>query len=105
MKSAEAIATLPERFQPKMAGNLALAIQFEFAGKDGGRWWLRIAEGVCSVGRGDTDNPDATVRMAAADFAGINDGSLNAPDVFWSGRIDIEGDVDAVLALPAVMGW
>ncbi len=96
---------LPERFRPKMAGIMAAVIQFDFAGDDGGRWFMRIGEGVCTVGEGEVAEPDATVKMSAADFVGINDGAVSAPDVFWSGRIDIEGSVDAVLALPAVMGW
>jgi putative sterol carrier protein len=99
------MARLPGRFKPRMAGKLAATIQFEFTGQQSGRWWLRIAEGQCTVGPGEVDEPDATVRMSAADFVGINDGSVNAPEVFWSGRIEIAGDVEAVLALPPVMDW
>ena len=105
MRIAEVMGSLPERFRPKMAGNMVAAIQFDFTSRDGGRWWLLIDEGECSVGQGDVANPDATVTMNAADFVGINDGSINAPDVFWSGRIDIDGSVDAVLALPPIMQW
>ncbi len=105
MTIVEAMESLPQRFRPKMAGNLVTTIQFDFSGKDGGRWWLRIAEGRCIVGQGDVIDPQATVRMSAADFAGINDGAIHAPDVFWSGRIDIEGSVEAVLALPPIMDW
>jgi putative sterol carrier protein len=105
MNLAQAMASLPERFQAKMAGNLVTTIQFEFSGEGGGRWWLRIDQGECTTGRGEVSDPEATVRMSAADFAGINDGTINAPDVFWSGRIDIQGSVEAVLALPAVMQW
>jgi putative sterol carrier protein len=99
------MATLPDRFEPRMAGNLAATIQFDFTGEQGGRWWLRIVDGHCAVGPGDAPEPDASVTMSAADFVAINDGSIRAPDVFWSGRIDIEGSVDAVLALPPIMGW
>jgi len=105
MTLAEVMASLPGRFRPKMAGNLVTTIQFEFTGEDGGRWWLRIAGGACATGPGDVAGPEATVRMSVADFVGINEGTVNAPDVFWSGRIEIEGSVEAVLALPAVMAW
>jgi len=99
------MASLPGRFRPKMAGIMVTVIQFDFAGDDGGLWFMRIGEGRCTVGEGVIDGADATVRMSAADFVGINDGTVSAPDVFWSGRIEIEGSVDAVLALPAVMDW
>ena len=105
MKLARVMGSLPERFRPKMAGNMTAAIQFEFSGEGGGRWWMRIAGGKCAIGQGDISQPDAVVKMSAADFIGINDGTIDAPDVFWSGRIDIDGSVEAVLALPAVMGW
>jgi predicted lipid carrier protein YhbT len=102
---AQAMEALPDRFRPRMAGNLAAKIQFEFTGDDGGRWFMRIAEGTCEVGEGEIDGPDAAVRMSAADFVGINEGTVSAPEVFWSGRIDITGDIEAVLALPPVMDW
>lgn len=105
MGLAEVMAGLPGRFEPRMAGNLATTIQFDFTGEDGGRWWMRIEEGDCAVGQGDVASPDATVRMSAAEFVGINEGTVRAPDVFWSGRIDIEGNVETVLALPPVMQW
>ncbi len=105
MTLAEAMESLPERFRPQMAGNLATTIQFDFTDEDGGRWWLRIAEGECAVGQGDVDAPEATVLISAADFVGINDGTISAPDVFWSGKIEIEGSVEAVLALPAILQW
>jgi putative sterol carrier protein len=99
------MASLPGRFRPRMAGVMVTAIQFEFTGDNGGSWFMRIHEGKCEIGEGAVADTDATVRMSAADFVGINDGTVRAPDVFWSGRIDIEGSVDAVLALPPVMGW
>ena len=102
---ARTMEALPGRFRPKMAGIMAAVIQFDFTGDDVGLWSMRIGEGVCTVGEGTVAEPDATVRMSAADFVGINDGTVSAADVFWSGRIDIEGSVDAVLALPAVLGW
>ena len=101
----EVMESLPGRFRPRMAGNLVAVIQFDFTGEDGGRWWMRIEDGECTVGRGETGEADAVVRMSAAGFVGINDGTVSAPDIFWSGRIDIEGSVDAVLALPPVMDW
>jgi predicted lipid carrier protein YhbT len=51
------------------------------------------------------ENPDATVTMAASDFVGINTGEISAPDIFWSGRIHIQGDVEAVIGLAPVMNW
>jgi putative sterol carrier protein len=97
--------SLPERFRPKMAGNLRVTIQFRLIGEDGGEWFITIDEGVCVVHRGVIPEPDATIVMQAADFVGINEGTVNPVDAFWGGLITIEGSVDAVFALPPVMDW
>lgn len=88
-----------------MAGNLRVAIQFKFTGEDGGEWFMTISEGVCLVHQGVVPEPDATIIMQASDFVGINEGTVNPIDTFWGGLITIEGSVDAVFALPPVMGW
>ncbi len=97
--------SLPGRFRPKMAGNLRTIIQFRLEGPDGGEWFVSIAEGRCVVSEGEVAEPDATIIMEAADFIGINEGTVNAVDTFWGGRITVEGNIDAVLALPPVMDW
>ena len=64
-----------------------------------------IDRGECRVRTGTADSPDATVTMAAADFVGINTGERSASEIFWSGRIQVQGDMEAVIALAPIMGW
>jgi len=101
----DVMRSLPGRFWPKMAGNMKATIQFDFTGTNDRLWVLSIASGACVVRPGLDETADATVMMSAADFVGINTGEINATDVFWSGRIQIEGDAEAVIALAPVMGW
>ena len=105
MRTGEVMAALPGRFRPKMAGNMRATIQFDLTGPDGGHWTMIIDRGTCTVHEEATANPDATVSMSAADFVGINTGTVNPAESFWSGRINIEGSVDTVLALPPIMDW
>jgi putative sterol carrier protein len=97
--------SLPGRFQPKLAGNFRATIQFNFSGEESSHWVLTIGGGRCTVAEGLVDEPDATVGMDAADFIGINSGDIPAPELLWGGRIDIEGDVEAVIGLAPVMDW
>lgn len=97
--------SLPNRFRPKMAGNMQATIQFHFTGPEGGMWVLIIKGGKCIPQPGQAENPDATVTMAASDFVGINTGEISAPEIFWSGRIHIQGDVEAVIGLAPVLNW
>jgi putative sterol carrier protein len=103
--TSEIMQSLPGRFRPKVAGNLKTTIQFRLLGEDGGEWFMSIAEGQCKVGRGKSTGADATVIMDAADFIGINEGTVNAVDTFWGGRITVDGNIEAVLALPPLMDW
>jgi len=103
--TSEIMNSLPERFQPKMAGNLKVVIQYRLTGEDGGEWFMTIDEGECVVHKGVFAEADATIIMQAADFVGINEGTINPVDTFWGGLITIEGSIDAVFALPPVMGW
>jgi predicted lipid carrier protein YhbT len=103
--TSEIMQSLPGRFRPKVAGNLETTIQFRLMGEDGGEWFMSVAEGQCDVRRGIIPNADAIIIMDAADFIGINEGTVNAVDTFWGGRITVEGNIDAVLALPPVMDW
>jgi putative sterol carrier protein len=101
----ETMLTLPARFQPKMAGNFRAVVQFDFSGGETSHWILTIGDGRCKVTEGQVEEPDATVSMAAADFIGINNGEIPAPELFWGGQIDIDGDVEAVIGLAPIMGW
>lgn len=104
---SDAMKALPIRFRPEMAGNMQATIQFHFTGAspDSESWILDIKGGKCTTQLGQVENPDATVTMDASDFIGINTGEISAPDIFWSGRIQIQGDVEAVIALAPVMDW
>lgn len=80
-------------------------IQFHFTGSDVTKWVLIIEGGKCILQLGQVEHPDATVTMTASDFVGINTGEISAPEIFWSGRIHIQGDVESVVALAPVMDW
>lgn len=103
--TAEVMQSLPDRFQAKMAGNMQTTIQFELIGEDGGQWVMTIAGGRCTVRPGQTEQADATIITEAAEFVGIQMGQIPAREAFWSGRVKVEGDLEAVIRLPPVMGW
>lgn len=105
VSTAEVMASLPGRFRPEMAGNLQSTIQFNLTGQGGGQWTMVIAEGGCTVHRGPAEGPTAVVKMDAGEFVGINTGRISAVELFWSGRIEVEGEMDAVIALQAIMDW
>ena len=78
---------------------------FDLTGDEGGQWTMFIVAGACDVLPGPADEPTAVVTMEAGEFVGINTGEVSAVEVFWSGRIEVEGEIDAVIALQAIMDW
>ncbi|MFN2188219.1 MAG: SCP2 sterol-binding domain-containing protein [Candidatus Promineifilaceae bacterium] len=105
MTTSETMQSLPGRFQARLAGNLQAVIQFRLTGEDGGQWFMMIGGGDCSVHEGSHESPDSVITMRASDFVGINDGTVDPVSCFWGGLISLEGSVDAVFALPSIMGW
>ncbi len=92
------------RFQSNKAGDLDLVIQFDLSGDGGGQWYATIKDGEMEVDRGTTDDPQATLRMDADDFAQMSDGDLNPMMAFMSGKIKVEGDLNSVMKFQTLVG-
>jgi len=85
------IAELPARFQPDVAGRTRATVQLNLTGDGGGQWWVRIADGQCTLGTGPADRPDTTLTVTAADYVRIRLGELDAVTAAMSGRMAVEG--------------
>lgn len=96
---------MQERFDPRKAEGLNAVIQFDLAGDNGGQYWLRIAEGALSTGKGPADGPRMTLKASADDFYGMMVGALNPMQAFMTGKIKIQGDTNLALKLlPLING-
>jgi putative sterol carrier protein len=71
------IDELPARFRPEVAGTTKALVQLDLSGDGGGLWWVRIADGQCTVGTGPVDKPDVRLVMAASDYVRIRLGRLD----------------------------
>jgi putative sterol carrier protein len=83
----------------QQAGPVNLVLQFDLTGDDGGEWVVEIADGVCSTRRGETEDPTATIRTSAKDFIALFMGELNAVAAYMNGRVQVAGDVTAIMNL------
>ena len=83
--------TLPGHFLPEVAGTTKTTIAVVLTGKDGGRWWVRIADGACEVGTGPAEGADATLTADAADYIQIRLGHLDPMAALMKGRLKVEG--------------
>jgi len=102
MTSEEIAAIFPAmvtRFLPEKAEGVNATFQFDLTGDNGGQFWLRVAEGKCESGQGLVENPKATLKVSADDYASVVSGALNPIQAFMSGKIKIQGDTGIVLKL------
>jgi putative sterol carrier protein len=99
---SEFFDTVATRFRPEQARGVAATVQFCISGPAGGDWQARIDDGALTVQRGLAASPDATVTTSDEVWLGIVNGSQSATGAFFSGRLQLTGDMQLALRLPAL---
>lgn len=97
--AAEIFKEMPSRFKADQASDLKMEVQFELSGDDGGAWYVKVADGACTIEEGAIDSPQATVKMDATDWVDMSTGKLNPMAAFMSGKVKVEGDLNAVMKI------
>jgi len=95
---------MSQNFDSSKAGDLDLSIQFDLSGDGGGTWNAEIADGQINVSEGGLADPTATLSMDADDFESMSNGDLNPMMAFMSGKIKVDGDLNAVMKFQSVVG-
>ena len=90
-------AGMPARFDATKAGDLNATVQFSLSGEGGGDWYVTIANGNCNVQQGNAEQPTATIKMLATDYADLTSGKLNPVNAFMMGKVKVEGDLNTVM--------
>lgn len=80
---------------PDKAKSMNAVFKFELTGDDGGTWTIDLRKDndgdVLITGEGP--EPNVAITMAAADFCGIFNGSVNPMQAFMMGKIKVKGDM------------
>ena len=103
MASAEEVKAIfpamAERLNPEKAAGIEAVILFDLSGENGGRFWLKIANGAAEAGEGDQASPQMTVRASADDWAAVVTGQLNPMQAFMTGKLKIQGDMGLAMKM------
>lgn len=104
MSVAEIFSNMPQNFNADKAAGINASVVFDLSGDEGGAWTVTVADGKCDVKEGAADNPTATIKMSAADYEAMTSGQLNPMMAFMSGKIKVDGDLNAVMKFQSMFG-
>lgn len=77
--------------------DLVLTIEQRIEGAPEGRWQVQIAEGSVAIVRPGSQDADVRIVTDRETAAGIQRGEISAQRAFLDGRLQIGGDVQALL--------
>lgn len=98
----EFLKTLPVKLDADAAEGLDAIYQFDLSGPQGGKFYLIVRNGACSVEEGAHPRPQVVLIMSGEDCLGVLTGRLDGPSIFLSGRLRIEGDFGLALQLKSL---
>jgi putative sterol carrier protein len=93
---------LPGKLDADAAEGLTAVYQFDLSDPGGGRYYLMIDDGACSVTEGSHPDPHVTLAMSGADALGLLKGNLSGQAMAMSGRLSVSGDIGLALQLKSL---
>jgi putative sterol carrier protein len=91
--------TLPSRFKPEKSVGIAVVVQLNITGPEGGSWAVTIKEQKLYVVEGIDSAPTLTLKMNETDFIDMVNGRLSPEKAFFTGRVQFKGDLGVALKL------
>lgn len=98
----EYFAGMPAAFKPEAAAGMNAVYQFDLSGNEGGKWYVRVRQGLLEVGEGIDPSPDVTLRAAAGDYVDIAEGRMNPVLALMTGKFKLEGNMALALKLQSI---
>jgi len=97
------VEALPKYFVPEKAGTTKATIQFDLSGDQGGKWWVKIHDGIAESGKGDPgEAANLTLLADANEWVRIMTGQLDPTSAFMQGKLKIKGDMGLAIKMQSL---
>lgn len=83
-----------------LAGAVGAVYKFVLEGEGGGTWVVNL-KGTPGVTAGDGD-AECTLKLAASDYVDMMEGRAKGEDLFFAGKLQIEGDPLLAMKLQSI---
>jgi len=93
---------LPYRFKPDKAAGVDVTIQVNIVGANGGDWTVTIRNQQLEVKEGTHPSPKLLVKMKETDCLDIVNGKMSGQNAFFSGKLQLKGDIMLALRLKEI---
>ena len=90
---------LPSRFKPDKATGIDVVVQVSIVGPNGGNWIVTIKNQQLQVKEGTLPSPTLQVKMSEKDYLDVINGKISGERAFFTGRLQINGDIGLALKL------
>jgi putative sterol carrier protein len=90
---------LPARFKPEKAVGIDVVAQVSIIGPNGGDWVVIIKDQKLEVKEGVHQSPKLTVTMKEKDYLDVINGKISGERAFFSGKLQVKGDIILALRL------
>ena len=84
--------------EPSLSSDFGAVYKFVLEGDEGGGTWLVNLKDAPGVQEGD-GNADCTISMAGDDFVALIEGRENGQQLYFQGKLRIDGDLGLALKL------
>ena len=103
MTPDQIVDAMPHYLIPEKAGSTKATIVFDLSGDQGGKWWVKIHDGVAESGKGDApEAPNLTLLADANDWVRIMTGQQDPTAAFMQGKLKIKGDMGLAIKMQSL---